>query len=147
MRVKAGRPGEVAMRRGRLLLLAGVMLAVAVGIPAAVQYHARSQRLARGRLIDQAHFGQIEVGMSRSEVEVILGGPPGDFTTRRVYFEPGIALLPSVRSEWWRGDHGEITVRFDEQSRASTLGFGRARMGQPPSLAERVRDWLLPLWP
>jgi hypothetical protein len=43
------------MRRKRLLVLAGIVLAVLIGAWA-VQSHQRSQRIARGRLIDREHY-------------------------------------------------------------------------------------------
>jgi outer membrane protein assembly factor BamE (lipoprotein component of BamABCDE complex) len=70
----------------KLLVLSGVVLAVGAAVPLAVERHALQQRRARGRLIDREHFDRIKKGMSQAEVEAILGGPPGDFTTEPLSF-------------------------------------------------------------
>jgi hypothetical protein len=138
------------MRRKRFLVLVGVALAVAVIVPAAVELHAYRQKLARGRLIDRDHFDRITEGMSRAEVEDILGGPPGDFRTKPVEYSHTCALpldfeCDGGRWEWWTGDDGRIELLFDRQDK---MRFGFIATGSaPPSLAEWVRIWLRRLWP
>jgi hypothetical protein len=112
------------VKRKRLLILAGVALAAAVLVPAALELHAYRQKLARGRSVDMAHFKRLLNGMSRAEVETILGGPPGDFTTTGIRFDElrfdDISLHTGDRDEgdhWerWASDHGQIQVCFDRQ--------------------------------
>jgi hypothetical protein len=82
--------------RKRLLVLAGVALAAAVIVLAALQHYTYRQKLARGRLIDQEHYDRIKTGMSRAEVEAVLGGPPGDFHTQGVlYLEDVLHVDPT----------------------------------------------------
>jgi hypothetical protein len=140
------RPPEAPVRK-RLLVLTGVVLAAAVSVPAALELHAYRHKLARGRLIDEAHFDRIKHGMSQAEVEAILGGPPGDFTTGAVIHDPGIAVLsgPLVRVEAWTGNEGQILVCFDQQGAVWISSYQTGTT--PPSLADRVRTRLRRLWP
>jgi hypothetical protein len=71
--------------------------------------------------VTRSAFERIEKGMTRVEVEKILGGPPGDYTTQpysRIYIQ---GILPT--DEWigdgiqiclwlsWDGEVGEYVVR------------------------------------
>jgi hypothetical protein len=135
--------------RKRLLILAGIALAATVVVPAALDHHAYRQKVARGRLIDQEHCDRIKVGMSQAEVEVILGGPPGDFTTQPVVFGgPRLTGFPLVRWEHWVGNRAMIQVLFDEQDRVQFVWLGDDPIRvPPPSLEDRVRVWLRRVWP
>ena len=59
------------MRRRKLIALAGLAVLVAAG---AFVLWPRPDRITR------ANYDRIRMGMSRAEVEAILG-PPGDYTT------------------------------------------------------------------
>jgi hypothetical protein len=134
------------------LILAGVVLAAAVMVAGALDLHAYRQKVSRGRLIDRVRCYLIKEGMSRAEVEAILGGQPGDFRTEKVTY--GEHLEPvsdwGVGGEWrvesWAGDRGKITVVFDEQGQVRQRRFGDPNRSLP-SLPERVRAWLRRLWP
>jgi hypothetical protein len=91
------RPPEVAVKRKRLLLLVGIVLAAAVIVAAALEHHAYCQKLARGRFIDRDHCERIKDGMSQAEVEAILGGPPGDFSTNRGDRPLTFSLFDTIR--------------------------------------------------
>ena len=135
-----------------LLVFAGVVLAAAVIVPAALQLHAYRQKAARGRLIIWQHYCGVKLGMSQAEVEAILGGPPGDFRTEkvfyRIYFEAGVSPRDvAVRGEFWAGNDGKICLGFDEQGRVLRRGFAEGYRVPPESLAERVQEWLRRLWP
>jgi outer membrane protein assembly factor BamE (lipoprotein component of BamABCDE complex) len=133
--------------RKRLLILAGVGLAVAVTAGVGLGFRARDQRfarLARGRLIDREHSERIKVGMNRDEVEAILGGPPGDFTTVEFSFvslECGIGVV-GHRREHWKGDQGLVGVDFDGQGKVAWRWFDKGILVPEPSSTERVRGWL-----
>jgi hypothetical protein len=143
---------EVTMKRKRSLVLAGVVLAAAVIVPAALYLHAYCQKLARSLLIDQAHFRRIELGMSRAEVEAVLGGPPGDFTTKPVEYSnrpapPYDFKCDHGRWEFWAGDDAQIEVLFDMQD---TVRFGVISTGGAPAyldLDQYARIWLRRLRP
>jgi hypothetical protein len=142
------RPPKVAMRK-RLAILTGVVLAAAVIVPAALEVHAYRQKIARGRLIDQEHCDRIEVGMRQAEVEAILGGPPGDFTTEYVVYLDPVCPYGFVDESWesWSGNEGQILVSFDKRGAVRWRQFEGAIRFPPPSLAERLRGWLQRLSP
>jgi hypothetical protein len=132
--------------RKRLLILAGVALAAAVAVLAALEHHAYRQKLARGRFIDRDHCERIKDGMNQAEVEAILGGPPGDFrTTSALILEHG--GNPAYRHELWIGNQGRVHVEFDEHSTVQRHYFEGVIFYSPPSVAERVRDCLRRVWP
>jgi hypothetical protein len=137
--------------RKRLLILAGVALAAAVIVAGALEFHAYRQKLARGRLIDQEHCDRIKDGMSRAEVEDILGGPPGDFTTEAVvYFLPLRRFgCDGVWVASWNGNSGRVLVQFDGQGAVRQREFQGVsyRPAPPPSLVARLRAWLRRVWP
>jgi outer membrane protein assembly factor BamE (lipoprotein component of BamABCDE complex) len=137
---------EVVMKRRRLLVLAGVVLAAAVLVPAGLELHAYRQKGARGRPIDWEHFERIKEGMSRAEVEALLGGPPGDYHTENIFYcSFGVTL--DGQFERWSGNEGAILIRFDKQDRVQRHVFMGAMSLPPPPLAERVRAWLRRVWP
>lgn len=146
------------MRRKRVLIGVGVVLAVAAIAGAGLEFRARNlrlARLARDRLIDQEHCARIWLGMSQAEVEAILGGPPGDFTAGRVtyigggdYAHPPLrGPEPVLRWEQWSGNAGRAQVGFDEQGAVWGWRFQYGLPQQPPSLAEQIRAWLRRAWP
>jgi hypothetical protein len=86
--------------------------------------------------------------VSQAEVEAVLGGPPGDFTTETVgYIIDGMASGPRTRWEDWSANQGLIAVAFDERGRVQHSTFCPALRWGPTPLAERVRDWFRPVWP
>jgi hypothetical protein len=117
--------------RKRLLGSAGVILAAAFVAVWAVKYLERKERLAklaRSRLIDREHYDRIKLGMSRAEVEAVLGGPPGDFTTEDVTYKApdGDLAIFNGPHEYWAGNDGDIWVAFDEQGDVQRRAFGDA---------------------
>jgi hypothetical protein len=84
--------------------------------------------LIRSR-INSDSLQQIQLGMSEDEVEAILGGPAGDYSSG-----PCIVILfgkcfCSDPSRTWRGDDLDIAVWFDDRSRASfKYGFPGYRL-------------------
>jgi outer membrane protein assembly factor BamE (lipoprotein component of BamABCDE complex) len=145
------------VKRKRLLILGDAALAAALIVLAALQLHAYrpnlAQNLARSRLIDPAHCRQINKGMTRAEVEAILGGPPGVYCTEYVGYgfvvqvgDCGFVDGDTVGT--WVGNEGVISVGFDKQGRAKWLVFEEASRPPPsPSLAYWLRAWLRRLWP
>jgi hypothetical protein len=134
--------------RKRLLVLAGVALAAAVIVAGALVVHAYRQKLARGRLIDLEHCLRIKKGMRQDEVEAILGGPPGDFTTKVVVFLDfrGHFTEPVGRQESWCGDKGRILVEFDKHGTVRCAYF-EDDMSFRAARVERLRARLRRVWP
>jgi hypothetical protein len=105
-------------RRTLLVALAGLAAVVAAGV---VAVWPRPTRFTR------AHCDRIQVGMSRAEVEAILGGRPGDYRTGPT---TGASLTEAIhrlgpitylgpRENWapitfdrWQGDSGNVYVNF-----------------------------------
>jgi hypothetical protein len=119
------------MTRRRLLfglLLASAMLACFAGW------------LLIGRRVSQARFEQVKIGMSREEVIRTVGGPPGDHSNGECVSLCGLGTFRDKGYESWRGDDGELFVRFDDAGTATNVViqdvFG------PPTLTERIRRWL-----
>ena len=135
------------MKRKHLLALAGIGLAVALVAGIALDLQTHRRRLARSLLIDRDHYGRIREGMSRAEVEAVLGGPQGYYSTDPVFScvhgQPP-PLRGGDRWETWIGDDGEINVVFDEQDAVRWRDF--APPTHPSSLDGRVLDWLRRLW-
>ncbi len=68
--------------------------------------------------ITQASCARIQPGMTRTEVEAILGAPPGNYETGRGgivldLYGNGV-LMREGRREEWGGDEGFIQVGFDD---------------------------------
>jgi hypothetical protein len=95
------------MRRRKLLVaLAGLAVVVAAGVIAL--WPTRPNRVTR------ENYDRIQIGMTRAEVEAILG-PPGDYTTRpqTLWWPPWSVGL----SDRWRGDEFAIGLIFDHKRR------------------------------
>jgi hypothetical protein len=68
--------------------------------------------------VNPAAYERIEKGMTKAEVEAILGGPPGDYRTRpgRETYLP-LPILSPEEEVWpverWQGDEGAVHIYFD----------------------------------
>lgn len=77
-----------------------------------------------GHAITWDHFERIQPGMTESEVESLLGGQAGGYTT-------GPVLPPSEPDEFgvggtgkiWLADDGCVLVTFDEQGQVVNCNF------------------------
>jgi len=79
--------------------------------------------LPRKVTLDRARMEQIEEGMTREEVEAVLGVPPGVYTDRQfIFFEPPSLSCIEDSDDWilydWICDDGELFVLFDWDGRA-----------------------------
>jgi hypothetical protein len=82
----------------------------------------------------------IRLDMPRSEVEALIGGPPGDYTDR-VWYLSGVPCHYPERKCWY-ADTGVICVWFEEDRVVQAMYFGPA--GYHPTFWERWR-WRLGL--
>jgi hypothetical protein len=130
--------------RKRTLLVAMAGLAVVVTVGAVVLWP-RADRVTR------ANYERIQIGMTRADVEAILG-PPGDYTTGPLTDPNGIELLLSllppasgVESPWWAADYGTVGVWFDEGGRVVMKNYepySKAPQGVGANLLWRAkRQW------
>ncbi len=60
--------------------------------------------------VTRANCERIKEGMTRAEVEAILGGPPGDYRTRPN--EADAFAVSEWRGEVWSGDEGHVWLDF-----------------------------------
>ena len=73
---------------------------------------ASSTHNARKMHFTQAQCDRIRIGMTRTEVQAILGPPPGNYLTRPGGLPPN--SLSSVAAwEFWISDEGAVGVLFD----------------------------------
>jgi hypothetical protein len=111
------------MRRRTLLLVLAGLAVVAAGV--VVLWPAPPSRITR------ENYDRIRVGMSRVEVEAILGSP-GDYSTREIAYlleEPTpVEGWPIGDNEEWCGDRASIDVAFTP---TGTLMWARFWEGLP----------------
>jgi hypothetical protein len=99
---------------------------------------------------------KLDKGMTRQQIEAILGGPPGDYTTRPDigYGQFTLGMVSNeiqqgnVTEFAWRTDDYEITVRFDGNGRAIAIAgasghISRPGMSYPSLLLWRARRFVL----
>jgi outer membrane protein assembly factor BamE (lipoprotein component of BamABCDE complex) len=107
----------------------------------------------RPHRINQEGFDRITDGMTRQEVEEVLGRPPGDYTDRRDY--PGEVHFPITlgwddttsmySSDEWVSDQGRIVVYFDQAGMIREKQFYSVDHLSERPWTERVRRALPPL--
>jgi hypothetical protein len=120
--------------RRRWLLFA----VVACGLLATGTYWLTCPRLS----INEETCAKIRLGMTRAEVEALIGGPPGYYG-----YKPEIALDPEQGPmQFWSGpDQFTIFVRFDDNRKVVSTGslapFG-CGIAVEPSFLDRLRNWL-----
>jgi hypothetical protein len=61
----------------------------------------------------------VTIGMSRVQVEIVCGGPPGDYTTRP--YECDGRSGRDLFYEWWITDEGMVGVKFDRNRRVEAV--------------------------
>jgi hypothetical protein len=66
--------------------------------------------------IDPATCARVKPGMTRAEVEALLGGPPGNYATKDI---PAAGAMWPAPPEYqiWNGDRGSLEVYFDQGGR------------------------------
>jgi hypothetical protein len=95
------------------------------------------------------NYQKITAGMTRAEVEKLLGGPPGDYSI----CGPGVGISGgewwSPRDPKWISDECEIIVRFKDDGRVAT-GFLSRPMAEfvptinlgEPGVLDRFERWI-----
>ena len=109
--------------------------------------------------VNETNFRRIQLGMTRAEVEGVLGCPPGYYTTEEswdVWVTTPIAVVgyhenvghycdPAARTAWY-SDHGFAHLWFHDDDRVKYGYFCRFVPMEPlrvrPSLLDRLRAWL-----
>jgi hypothetical protein len=95
--------------------------------------------------VNRAACDRIKEGMTRAEVEQILGGPPGDYRTRPGPAVPSTFVSAPARlfycHEEWRGDGVALWVNFDDRGRVAGLGGWSVASESPGPIA--IARWRL----
>jgi hypothetical protein len=124
----------MARRRQFLFFL---LAAVVVGLAATWLFWPRTA-------ISDETAAKIKVGMTVAEVEEILGGPQGDYTTLLgglgEYRAPPNPPFEDVDDQEWIGDSGAVWVYFDRHGRVCACHFVEATHA-PLTLGERLGIW------
>ena len=123
-----------------LLAVLLVLLLGAAGIELPVLFPRPSKATA-------ANFSRITVGMTRVEVEDILGGPPGDYRngpTGKALFPKLGRLTPGY--EFWWGDEGFIAIRFDGRSGAMPDLVAKCVIGPDARTEVSLRELAIWRW-
>jgi hypothetical protein len=136
-------------------LIFNVLKCVGLMVAAALALHWFTQRTP----FDRAHFDQIRAGMSRAEVENVLGGPARNECRDRVVvwlpkgesavsyelrpeapvssFFPGTAEGSEERL--WVGEEGLIAALFGEDGRLVEKYYSDVHVTPRPSAADTIR--------
>jgi hypothetical protein len=124
-----------------------VNILVLVALTGALLMLVRLRPSPADKQLNVGGFFQIKVGMSLSEVEGLLGGPPGNYgryaggmseMTLEGYLAP-----PGSVEKVWCDDANRFEIYFDQQMQV--VGYHkRARYSQQPGPGwlERLRKWL-----
>jgi hypothetical protein len=92
-----------------------------------------------------ANFERVKVGMSREEVEALLG-PPGDYRTApTAVLQLGPLYSPEGKVERWKGDEGWVEVGVDEHAVVTGKKFqatGKAELSAWGRVKWRLRRCL-----
>lgn len=95
----------------KLLIAVLVALSLALTCVYAIGYYTT-------RELNVENFEKIEPGMTQSEVEQLLGGPPGHYGRNwGTYFATLEGTLVQGREEYWTTDNRMLEVYFDENDK------------------------------
>jgi hypothetical protein len=77
--------------------------------------------------VTRANYDRFQIGMTREEVEAILG-LPGDYSTgpslfRTLTFDRGEPSSEGGAPTYWGGDTGAIGIMFDRKGSVAQTGF------------------------
>jgi hypothetical protein len=124
------------IRRTPVFLAAFVFILVVSGV---------GWRIVRPKpVITPERVRLIEEGMTRSEVEALLGGPPGDYSGGyMVNYSRGSVGEDdsnfSVGTNWW-GREGMVQVQFNQEGRAEDWGYYQAHSVNRVDFWGKLRD-------
>jgi outer membrane protein assembly factor BamE (lipoprotein component of BamABCDE complex) len=89
--------------------------------------------------VSRSSFDMVRKGMSREQVQGILGAPPSDYSTEDA------ARIPLGTSYWdyeeWTCDEAMLLLRFDQQGRVDDVVVFGLRCPER-SFLKRLCDWL-----
>jgi hypothetical protein len=93
----------------------------------------------RAAHIDEAACDRIEVGMTRRQVEDILGGPPGFYAAGKLasFSDSPPAPGEPAPEDWW-GEGGRVSVTFDAEGHVTHKRFRNVYPFGPEPLWRRL---------
>jgi hypothetical protein len=103
--------------------LAAIVVLAAVALSAVRPRHVTASK---------RDFDRIEIGMSREQVEQILGSRPGDYRTAKPDLEASSNIY-FQHWDQWQGDEGTILVFLDGNGRVREREFREPRPPSEPS--------------
>jgi hypothetical protein len=128
------------MRRKLWLVALGGGVLLAAGLVAYCLLVASSRPPVHA---DRAAHDRIRVGMTGAEVEALLGGPPGDYTTGPCMVTAMGLWAEGATYRDWVSDEGSITVAFDPDGRVVGKVFNQvSRMDRGWGPLEQLRRLL-----
>ncbi len=96
--------------------------------------------------INLGAFEEIREGMSKQQVERILGVPSGDYCSGNFIafdiYSGGVLMMGGQREDWF-GNDGIVQVGFDSHDNVLWKRFVKVAHWEDKSWWENVRDWLL----
>lgn len=120
-------------KRRRIAWMAGACLALAVCLAVRLW-------LANSSPVRLANHRDIQGGMTLAEVEGILGGSPGDYSSAPGQTRFRLNVSVSGHAETWISDEGIVIVSFD-QGRVDGWHFAGPGVIAPRPI-DRLRTWL-----
>lgn len=94
-----------------------------------------------GDVINRRAYEQIHEGLTRAEVDELVGLPPGDYTAHK-NAPGGFRSSPGVPPPlWWASDEGCLVVWFDADGLVISKDWQPFGVGRPFP-RNPVRDWV-----
>jgi hypothetical protein len=90
--------------------------------------------------INQESIKLIEIGMTQSEVEALLGAPPGNYSVGGI--SAHAIPPPPYRREDWIGDECAVDVYFDSSGNVIGVSVNPVFKVPRESMVAKIRRWL-----
>ncbi len=102
-------------KRAIIVVMILLFLIAGVAVPLLLQSHVSNVIQKTVVPINQNTARLVKLGMTRREVEDILGRPPGDYASRPVQvMEVATTIAHGCRTVRWIGNEFAIAVEFDD---------------------------------